>query len=76
MGTILKYIFYLALILVVYLVGKDLYQGKINNNTTVGQVKTDIKQGSQQLIEEAVTKLDDKNEMSETAKENQDIKIK
>lgn len=76
MGTILKYIFYLALILVVYLVGKDLYQGKINNNTTVGQVKTDIKQGSQQLIEEAATKLDDKNEMSETAKENQDIKIK
>ena len=30
MGTILKYIFYIALIIIIYLVGKGIFEGSIN----------------------------------------------
>ena len=36
MGTILKYIFYIALIIIIYLVGKGIFEGSINETTTVG----------------------------------------
>ena len=46
MGTILKYIFYVALILVIYLVAKGIYDGKITEDTTVAQVGSNIADGS------------------------------
>ena len=41
MGTILKYIFYVALILVIYLVAKGIYDGKITEDTTVAAEKAE-----------------------------------
>ena len=46
MGTILKYIFYIALIIIIYLVGKGIFEGSINETTTVGQVVDDVKSGA------------------------------
>ena len=37
MGTLLKYIFYIILIIVIYLVGRGIYEGQINETTTVGE---------------------------------------
>ncbi len=49
MGTFLKYIFYIILIVVVYLVGRGIYEGSINEQTTVGSVVEQVGEGSRQL---------------------------
>lgn len=54
MGTILKYVFYVALILVVYLVAKGIYTGNINESTTVGQVVSDVGSGTKEIINESI----------------------
>lgn len=54
MGTFLKYVFYIALVLVVYLVAKGIYTGNINEKTTVGQVVSDVETGSKELVKEGV----------------------
>ena len=40
MGTFIKYLFYVILIVVIYLIGKGVYEGKITETTTVGEVST------------------------------------
>ncbi len=52
MGTLLKYIFYIILIVVIYLVGRGIYEGNINEQTTVGAVVDQVGEGSQQLAKE------------------------
>ena len=54
MGTILKYVFYVALILVVYLVAKGIYTGNINESTTVGQVVSDVGSGTKEIINDSI----------------------
>lgn len=54
MGTFLKYLFYIALIVVIYLVGKGVYEGQINEKTTVGEVVSDVKSGTKDMIKEGV----------------------
>lgn len=54
MGTFLKYLFYIVLIVVVYLVAKGIYNGDINEKTTVGQVVSDVESGSKQIVKESV----------------------
>ncbi len=49
MGTFLKYIFYIILIVVIYLVGRGIYEGSINEQTTVGSVVEQVGEGSRQL---------------------------
>ena len=49
MGTFLKYVFYLVLIIVIYLVGKGIYQGEINEKTTVGEVADTVESGAAQM---------------------------
>ena len=38
MSTILIYIFYIALIIIIYLVGKGIFEWIINETTTVGKL--------------------------------------
>lgn len=59
MGTFLKYLFYVALIVVIYLVGKGVYNGNINEKTTVGQVVSDVESGSKNIIQEGVDSTKD-----------------
>ena len=43
MKTVVKYIFYLALLVVVYIVAKGVWEGSITDQSTVSQVATDVK---------------------------------
>ncbi len=53
MGTTLKYLFYIALIIVVFLVGKGIFDGRIDEETTVGQVVDDVKSGAANMASDA-----------------------
>ncbi len=52
MGTFLKYVFYLVLIVIIYLVGKGIYDGDINKTTTVGSVVEQVNDGAQQMVKD------------------------
>ena len=52
MGTLLKYLFYLFLIIVIYLLAVGFYEGTINKNTTVGEVAQDVSKGTKEIIKE------------------------
>ncbi len=49
MRTFLKYVFYLALLFVVYIIAKGVWEGSITNQSTVLQVATDVKDGAQNM---------------------------
>lgn len=59
MGTFLKYLFYLVLIIVIYLVGKGIYDGSIDKETTVGQVVDQVDSGTKQLAKDTGDAIDD-----------------
>ena len=52
MGTFLKYLFYLVLIIVIYLVGRGIYKGNIDKQTTVGEVVDQVESGSKQMMQD------------------------
>lgn len=54
MGTLLKYIFYIVLVIVIYLVGRGIYEGQINEATTVGEVMDDVGQGTKNIVKKGV----------------------
>lgn len=58
MGTFLKYLFYIVLVVVIYLVGKGVYEGQINEKTTVGEVVRDVEAGTKNMIKEGVAETD------------------
>ena len=57
MGTFLKYIFYIILIVVIYLVGRGIYEGSINEQTTVGSVVEQVGEGGKQLATGGATAM-------------------
>lgn len=74
MGTIIKYLFYIILIIVVYLVAKGIYTGDINEKTTVGEVVSDVESGTKQIVKDGVNAT--QNAVDEYKKEpKKDIKI-
>lgn len=58
MGTLLKYVFYVILVVVIYLVAKGVYDGNINKQTTVGSVVEQVEAGSEQLAEKGAKKVE------------------
>ncbi len=50
MGTLLKYLLYALIIVVIYLVGAGLYNGTINSDSTVGEVTNEVTQGTKDII--------------------------
>lgn len=74
MGTIIKYLFYIILIVVVYLVAKGIYTGDINEKTTVGEVVSDVESGTKQIVKDGVNAT--QNAVEDYKKEpKKDIKI-
>lgn len=71
MGTFLKYLFYIALIIVIYLVGKGVYEGQINEKTTVGEVVSDVASGTKDIVRSGVNAagdaVDDASDKAEEA---------
>ena len=54
MGTFLKYLFYVIVIVVVYLVGRGIYEGSITEKTPVGQVVSDVGTESKALVKDGL----------------------
>ena len=54
MGTFLKYVFYVIVIVVVYLTGRGIYAGSINDNSSIGQVVRDVGTGSKELVKDGI----------------------
>ena len=74
MGTFLKYVFYLILIIVMYLVGKGIYDGDITEKTTVGQVVDTVETGAAQMAKDSGNAV--KEEIQDyQAQPKKDIKI-
>lgn len=53
MGTFFKYLIYLLIIVVLYLIIKGCYDGSINSQTTVGNVAEQVTQGTQKMAVDA-----------------------
>ena len=53
MGIMLKYLFYVFLIIVVYLLGVGFYFGNINKKTTIGEVVSDVSQGTKEVLQDS-----------------------
>lgn len=58
MGTFFKYVFYAILLVVLYLVGKGIYDGAINEQTTVGAVMEQVGDGGKQMAKDGVKAVD------------------
>lgn len=52
MGTFIKYVIYLLILIAIYIVGKGLYTGNITSTTTVGDVVTQIDDGTSEIAKD------------------------
>ncbi len=52
MGKLLKILLYLLIIIVIYILGVGFYKGTINSDTTLGQAATDVRNGTQQMMQD------------------------
>lgn len=60
MDTLLKYIFYIAMIFVVYLVIAGFYQGRLDKNSTVSEVGTEVSDSAKEIIFNTADKVEEK----------------
>ncbi len=58
MGTFFKYLFYIILLIVIYLVGRGIYEGDITKQTTVGSVVEQVGEGGKQLAADSATAVE------------------
>lgn len=59
MGTLLKYLLYALIIVIIYLLGVGFYEGTFNKNSTVGEVTSDITVQTKQMIKDGYDKTKD-----------------
>lgn len=52
MGTLLKYLLYALIIVVIYLIGVGFYEGRFNRNSTIGEVSENVAQGTKEIIKD------------------------
>ncbi|MBQ7303675.1 MAG: hypothetical protein IJW75_01995 [Alphaproteobacteria bacterium] len=52
MGTLLKYLFYIFLIIVIYLLGVGFYEGTINKDSTIKEVASDVTEGTKEIVKD------------------------
>lgn len=58
MDTLLKYIFYLALIFIIYLILAGFYEGKISKNSTISEVSQEISNSAGEIIRNSYTDVE------------------
>lgn len=58
MGSFLKYVFYLVLIVIIYLVGKGIFDGNISEKTTVGEVVSQVETGVDGMVKATDKEID------------------
>lgn len=59
MGTILKYLLYAFIAVIIYLFFVGFYNGTFNKNSTVGEITSDITQQTGQMIKDGYDKTKD-----------------
>ena len=59
MGTVVKYVFYLVIIAILYIVISAMYNGNINKSTTMGEVGTEIKTGAEKMVSDTANGMKD-----------------
>lgn len=52
MGTLLKYLLYALIIVVIYLIGVGFYEGRFNRDSTIGEVSDDVAKGTKNIIKD------------------------
>ena len=57
MGTFLKSLVYLLIIIALFFIGKGIYDGSINSQTTVGDVATQVSNDTKGLAQDAVNAM-------------------
>lgn len=57
MGTVVKYAFYVVLLVVIYLVGRGIYDGNITKETTVGSVVNQVEEGSKEILDDTAREV-------------------
>ena len=59
MGTVVKYVFYLVIIAILYIVISVMYNCNINKSTTMGEVGTEIKTGAEKMLSDTANGIKD-----------------
>ncbi len=59
MKTVIKYVFYLVLIAILYIVISAMYNGTINKSTTMSEVGTEIKTGAEKMVSDTANGIKD-----------------
>ena len=59
MGTLLKYLLYALIIVIIYLLGVGFYEGTFNKDSTVGEVTSDVTLQTKQMIKDGYDKTKD-----------------
>ena len=59
MGTLLKYLLYALIIVIIYLLDVGFYEGTFNKDSTVGEVTSDITAQTKQMIKDGYDKTKD-----------------
>ncbi len=59
MGTFLKYLAYLLVIVVLYIVARGFYEGSINSSTTVGEAAVQVSDEAKNMASEAADAVGD-----------------
>lgn len=59
MGTLLKYLLYALIIVIIYLLGVGFYEGTFNKDSTVGEVTSDVTAQTKQMIKDGYDKTKD-----------------
>ena len=57
MGTFLKYLIYLLIIIALFFIGKGIYEGTIDSQTTVGEVAKQVSNDTKDLAQDAVNAM-------------------
>ena len=59
MGTLLTYLLYALIIVIIYLLGVGFYEGTFNKDSTVGEVTSDVTAQTKQMIKDGYDKTKD-----------------
>jgi hypothetical protein len=71
MGTFLKYLVYALIILAIYIVVRGWYDGDITQNTTVGEVMSQVDNGTKEMAHDAMAQVDKMSGQATQARQHQ-----
>lgn len=71
MGTFLKYLVYVLILIALYVVIKGLYDGNINSSTTIGNAAVQVGEGTKEIAADTVNAVGDVIDDAKQARQRQ-----